>query len=114
MVEWEGIAERAAWVPPCILLFGKRFIEIRHVETGHLVQVIPGFDMRCTWDGRGTSDSRAASQDLMPDEAVSWESRVHGVMTEETPQHCKVAAAERVFELVPTVPLSMSGPLASS
>lgn len=114
MVEWEGIAERAALVPPCILLFGKRFIEIRHVETGRLVQVIPGFDMRCTWDGRGTSHSRAVFQDPMPDGALSRESRVHGVLTEETPQHCKVAAAERVFELVPTVPLPMSGPLALS
>lgn len=70
--------------------------------------------MRCTWDGRGTSHSREVFQDLMPDEVISQESRVHGVMTEETPQHCKVTAAERVFELVPTAPLLMPGPLALS
>ena len=44
-IEWEGIAERVAWHPPYILLFDSRFIEIRHVGTGRLVQIISGNDM---------------------------------------------------------------------
>ena len=52
-IEWEGTAERVAWHPPYVLLFDSRFIEVRHVETGRLAQIIPGNDIRCIWDGRG-------------------------------------------------------------
>ncbi|KAF9647677.1 hypothetical protein BDM02DRAFT_3097703, partial [Thelephora ganbajun] len=53
-VEWEGTAEWVAWNPPYILI-DSRFIGIRHVETGHLVQIISGKDMQCIWDGRDRS-----------------------------------------------------------
>ncbi|TBU55674.1 CNH-domain-containing protein [Dichomitus squalens] len=53
VIEWEGIASHAAWHPPYILLFGPTFIEIRHVESGRLAQIITGQDIRCIWDGRG-------------------------------------------------------------
>src|SRR5258708_37068695 len=43
-VEWEGTAEKVAYHPPYVLLFDPRFIEIRHVETGRLAQIIPGND----------------------------------------------------------------------
>ncbi|KAI1795435.1 CNH-domain-containing protein [Ganoderma leucocontextum] len=52
-IEWEGVASHAAWHPPYILLFGPALIEVRHVESGRLAQVITGRDIRCTWDGRG-------------------------------------------------------------
>ncbi|KAF9646331.1 hypothetical protein BDM02DRAFT_3065113, partial [Thelephora ganbajun] len=52
-VEWEGAAERVAWHPPYTLPFDSRFIEIRHVETGRLVQIVSGNDMRWIWDGWG-------------------------------------------------------------
>jgi hypothetical protein len=51
VVEWEGAAERAAHHPPYVLLFDPDFIEVRHVETGRLVQLITG-KFRCLWDGR--------------------------------------------------------------
>ncbi|KAH9965641.1 CNH domain-containing protein [Lactifluus volemus] len=54
-IEWEGTAEHVAWHPPYILIFDSRFIEVRHVETGRLCQIIPGHDLRCIWDGRGAS-----------------------------------------------------------
>lgn len=102
IVEWEGTAERAALHAKHILLFDRRFIEIRHVETGHLVQVIHGADMRCTWDDRGTNQSQTP-----PD---SRESRVHGVMNVETPPSGRGRViTQQVFELVPMVPLPLGG-----
>jgi len=112
-IEWEGTAERVAWHPPYILLFDSRFIEIRHVETGRLVQIISGNDMRCIWDGRGTNHSQAVSEGSW-DEIVSQEPRVHGVMNTEAAQPGKRGVTtQHVFELIPTVPLFLPGSLAS-
>jgi len=112
-VEWEGTAERVAWHPPYILLFDSRFIEIRHVETGRLVQIISGNEMRCIWDGRGTNHSQAISEGSW-DEVVSQEPRVHAVMNMDSPQPGRRGAtAQHVFELIPTVPLYLPGSLAS-
>lgn len=95
-VEWEIKVEKAIWHPPYILLFGERFIEIRHAETGRLVQVIPGDDVRCIWDGNGKNSSQDTSDGSWGDAAPEG-SRVHGVMNTGRGQH--------VFELVPKVPL---------
>ena len=112
-IEWEGTAERVAWHQPYILLFDSQFIEIRHVETGRLVQIITGNDMRCTWDGRSTNYFQSASEGPC-DEIVSQEPRVHGVMSMEITQPgMRGTATERVFELIPTVPLFLPGSLAS-
>ncbi|KAF9785479.1 CNH domain-containing protein [Thelephora terrestris] len=103
-VEWEGKAERVAWHPPYILLFDPQFIEIRHVETGRLVQIISGNDMRCSWDGRGTY--RAIPEGALA-EVVSQEPRVHGVMNMEMPQLGNMGeTVQHVFGLMPTAPLS--------
>ncbi|KAI0776660.1 CNH-domain-containing protein [Trametes elegans] len=52
-IEWEGIATQAAWHAPYVSLFCSSFIEVRHVESGRLAQIITGQDVRCVWDGRG-------------------------------------------------------------
>ncbi|OBZ74126.1 Rho1 guanine nucleotide exchange factor 1 [Grifola frondosa] len=120
-IEWEGTAEHVAWHPPYVLLFDTRFIEIRHVETGRLAQIIPGNDVRCLWDGRGTTTVPPATPG--PDgwnESLSQEPRVHGVMNAtETPAPSGTAArparpvAQHVFELIPTIPLYLPGSLSS-
>jgi RHO1 GDP-GTP exchange protein 1/2 len=121
-IEWEGTAEHVAWHPPYVLLFDSRFIEIRHVETGRLAQIISGNEMRCIWDGRGTtSNSMPATPG--PDgwsEGMSQEPRVHGVMssTEPPPQQMgpnrgSRPVAQHVFELIPTIPLYLPGSLSS-
>ncbi|KAK7686309.1 hypothetical protein QCA50_010533 [Cerrena zonata] len=120
-IEWEGTAEHVAWHPPYILLFDSRFIEVRHIETGRLAQIISGNDMRCIWDGRGTTSLPPASPG--PDgwnETISQEPRVHGVMNanETTNQALAVRAPARpvvqhVFELIPTIPLYLPGSLSS-
>ncbi|KAL6309388.1 Dbl-like domain-containing protein [Sparassis latifolia] len=120
-IEWEGTAEHVAFHPPYVLLFDTRFIEIRHVETGRLAQIISGNDMRCIWDGRGTTNTPTSSVPG-PDgwhEGVSQEPRVHGVMNVvDAPQTSAGPRAARpvvqhVFELIPTIPLYLPGSLSS-
>lgn len=106
-IEWEGTAERVALHHPYILLFDPRFIEVRHVETGRLAQVIPGNDIRCIWDGRGVSTNLSIPTTVS--EEMAQEAQVHAVMT--SPDQGPVSGgrpktiAQCVFELIPTVPL---------
>ncbi|PFH46667.1 hypothetical protein AMATHDRAFT_69289 [Amanita thiersii Skay4041] len=123
-IEWEGTAERVALHSPYILLFDSRFIEIRHIETGRLAQIIPGNDIRCIWDGRGigsnvsmtpAASSSISGVDGRNGDALSvQEAQVHAVMTNTEqvvlPGNRK-AIAQNVFELIPTVPLYLPGSL---
>ncbi|EPB87263.1 hypothetical protein HMPREF1544_05985 [Mucor circinelloides 1006PhL] len=45
-IEWEGHPHAVAYHYPYVLAFDHRFIEIRHVETGKLVQVVVGDNTR--------------------------------------------------------------------
>lgn len=119
-VEWEGTAEKVAYHPPYVLLFDPRFIEIRHVDTGRLAQIIPGNDVRCLWDGRGASIPPA--QTPGPDgweESGTQDARVHATMRAEEPPHNSrpgtqvKGVAQHVFELLPTIPLYLPGSLSS-
>ena len=69
IVEWECQADRASFRFPYVLLFSSTFVEVRHLPTGHLTQIIrpevaSGSGrgrgrgrgegrLRCLWDGRG-------------------------------------------------------------
>ncbi|KAL5513096.1 TUS1 [Sanghuangporus vaninii] len=117
-IEWEGTAERVAWHPPYVLLFDTRFIEIRHVETGRLAQIIPGNDIRCIWDGRGSNVPPVGTPG--PDgwtDTGPQEARIHAVMQapETTGNGARPsrAVAQHVFQLVPTIPLYLPGSLSS-
>ncbi|KAG6885341.1 hypothetical protein C0993_002970 [Termitomyces sp. T159_Od127] len=109
-VEWEGTAERVAFHAPYFMIFDTRFIEIRDLVTGRLVQIIPGNDLRCIWDGRGVSSSVMATP--LGDHIIQ-EAQVHAVMNAETSTSASrsKAVAQRVVELIPTLPLSGPGPL---
>ncbi|KAJ7319295.1 CNH domain-containing protein [Mycena albidolilacea] len=113
-IEWEGNAEKVTLHQPYILLFDSRFIEIRHIETGRLVQIIPGNDIRCLWDGRGVGSSIAATPG--PDgEPIVQDAQVHAVMNGAEPTQPggrpSRAVAQHVFELIPTVPLFLPEPV---
>ena len=120
-IEWEGTAEHVAWHPPYILIFDSRFIEVRHVETGRLCQIIPGNDLRCIWDGRGASiPPLAPGPNGNWEEAPSQEARVHGVMRAEDAPQTRAGSTgaargvtQHIFELIPTVPLFLPENLAS-
>ncbi|KZP01607.1 CNH-domain-containing protein [Calocera viscosa TUFC12733] len=47
IVYWEGIPSAFALHYPYVLAFEPTFIEVRHVDTGILVQIIPGNNLRC-------------------------------------------------------------------
>ncbi|KAF8806848.1 Dbl homology domain-containing protein, partial [Phlegmacium glaucopus] len=116
IIEWEGKAERVAMHMPYILLFDIHFIEIRHIETGHLVQIIPGTEIRCVWDGRVIDEPGVTSPNGQVETMVQ-EPRIHAVMN--TPEHLSIprrpgrCVVQHVFELFPTIPLYLPGSLSS-
>lgn len=119
MFEWEGTAERVAFHPPHVCLFDPRFIEIRNIDTGRLVQIIHGTEIRCIWDGRGTNPqlgTTPASGEWQNES--SQEPRIHAVMrATELPRapgaRAPAVVVQEVVELVPTIPLYLPGSLSS-
>ncbi|CAE6417885.1 unnamed protein product [Rhizoctonia solani] len=117
-IEWEGRAERVAFHPPFVVLFDSRFIEIRHIEKGNLLQIIKGEDVRCVWDGRGAKihPTVTPGPEGWSDGTGSQESTIHVVMNSNDSgpggQRGKTQY-QHISELVPTVPLFLPGPLAS-
>lgn len=99
-IEWGGTAEHVACHPPYILIFNSRFIEVRRIDTGLLCQVIRGNDLRCTWNGYGSSiplpepDSDGSFGD-----APASRPSVCGAMRADDSAD---VVLQRVFELVPT------------
>ncbi|KAL0081610.1 CNH domain-containing protein [Phycomyces blakesleeanus] len=49
LCEWEGNPDHIVYQHPYIIAFDKQFIEVRHFETGELVQIIPGDNIRLTY-----------------------------------------------------------------
>ncbi|KAK3828749.1 MAG: RhoGEF Rgf2 [Benniella sp.] len=49
IIHWEGVPTFCALSLPYIIAFDPSFIEIRHVETGDLVQIIQGHNIRCLY-----------------------------------------------------------------
>lgn len=119
-IEWEGTAEQVAIHPPYVLLFDSRFIEVRHISTGRLAQIIPGNDIHCLWDGRGLTTNIVNTSPENWQDGMSQDARVHGAMNAPEPvvtpgagPRPMKAVAQHVFELVPTIPLYLPGSLAS-
>jgi len=114
IIEWEGRAESVAIHPPNILLFDNQFIEVRHIKTGRLAQIIQGNNIRCLWNGLG----QAMDAIIVPSdgEQLVQEPRVHAVMNIDEPVSNSRAGkpvAQHVFELMPTIPLYLPGSLSS-
>jgi len=109
-IEWDVIADHVACHPPYVLIFNARFIEVRHIESGRLCQIINGQSLRCTWNGYGSSvpPSRPDPDGMRGETPVPGTS-VCGVMSTDggsqgpSPSHIAGAAVQCVFELVPTV-----------
>ncbi|KIM44432.1 hypothetical protein M413DRAFT_442414 [Hebeloma cylindrosporum] len=118
IIEWEGKADRVAMHAPYVLLFDTRFIEIRHIETGRLAQIISGTEIRCVWDGRSLDGGAAVVAPEGSEERMYQEPRVHAVTTMgESPAvqggRPTRGIVQHVFELFPTIPLYLPGSLAS-
>lgn len=58
IIEWEGRPDSAVYLPPYVLAFDTRFIEVRDTtQRGKLVQFINGANIRCCYDGQGIPGS---------------------------------------------------------
>lgn len=109
-IEWKVIADHVACHPPYVLIFNAHFIEVRHIESGRLCQIINGQSLRCTWNGYGSSIPLSRPDpDGMGEETPVLGTSVCGVMGTDDcsqgpsrPSHIAGAAVECVFELVPT------------
>ncbi|OAX37661.1 Dbl-like domain-containing protein [Rhizopogon vinicolor AM-OR11-026] len=111
-IEWEGTAERVAIHWPYVLLFDSRFIEVRHVATGLLAQIIPGHETRCIWDGPSFALPLTGSEGFL--QPMNLVPRIHCVMTPPEPVQQGVVgrplpAAQHVFELTPATLLDPPG-----
>jgi len=109
-IEWGVIADHLACHPPYVLIFNARFIEVRHIESGRLCQIINGQSLQCTWNGYGSSVPLSRPDpDGMGGETPVPGTSVCGVMHADdwsqgpTLSHIAGAAVQCVFELVPTV-----------
>jgi len=62
MVYWEGFPTGFALHYPYVLAFEPTFVEIRHVETGSMSQIIQGNNLRCLFADTPLSTTNSASQ----------------------------------------------------
>ena len=108
VIEWEAKAERIIWLSPYVVIFSKRFVEVRCVETARLVQIIHGDDVHVAWDGRGMLPASALPEEGRAlQEVSSLDRRIHVVMRALSPASTPPRAdkgvaldAQHLFELV--------------
>ncbi|KAL8280023.1 hypothetical protein RQP46_007604 [Phenoliferia psychrophenolica] len=63
IIQWEGMPTTFALHYPYVLAFEPTFVEVRHVESGALMQIIPGNSLRCLFaDTPPSASSSAAHQ----------------------------------------------------
>ncbi|BGO88532.1 hypothetical protein NBRC10512_003370 [Rhodotorula toruloides] len=60
IIQWEGFPSGFALHYPYVLAFEPTFIEVRHVESGALMQIIPGNNIRCLFADSPPSASAAS------------------------------------------------------
>jgi RHO1 GDP-GTP exchange protein 1/2 len=115
-VEWEGTAERVAFHAPYIFIFDSHFIEVRNIETGRLIQVIIGNDIRCIWDGRGAGSNLSRVKGSEDSKEIQ-DAQVHAVMNVQDNNTAGGYSrqpniiAQNIVALVPTVPFGKKGDL---
>ncbi|GAA6018628.1 hypothetical protein JCM10207_008986 [Rhodosporidiobolus poonsookiae] len=61
IIQWEGFPTAFALHYPYVLAFEPTFIEVRHVESGALMQIIPGNNIRCLFADSPPSSSASSS-----------------------------------------------------
>ncbi|ORX37372.1 Dbl homology domain-containing protein [Kockovaella imperatae] len=114
-IEWEGRPDSVAFHPPYVLLVSAPFMEIRHIDTGKLLQIYTGTDIHLTWDGTGgmlhpPQDNPGPKG--YGDETASQEPRIHICQRPDDPRRAKGithGVGQHVFELTPT--LALNNPL---
>jgi len=101
-IEWEGTAEHVACHRPYVFIFNSRFIEVRRIDTGWLCQIIRGNDLRCIWNGYGSTTLSPEDPDGIWGgwgDAPLPRPPVYGAMRAD---NVGGAVVQRVFEILPT------------
>ncbi|KAG6818483.1 hypothetical protein H0H93_004654, partial [Arthromyces matolae] len=107
-VEWEGTANHVALHAPYLMIFNDQFIEVRDLETGRLVQIGAGNNVRCIWDSRALHGTNSTKED---DDQIIQKAQVHAVMNKLASSAGSKVIGQCVVELIPTLLLSESVPL---
>lgn len=94
-IRWETKAVSFTHVGPHLLLFSLEFVEIRHIQTGRLVQVLEGEDIRLMYSGSSLK------------EKVTLIALRDGISDVPGPK-------EKIVELVETQELGRSPPIPSA
>jgi len=67
LIQWEGHPSSFALHYPFVLAFEPTFVEVRHVDSGALVQIIPGNSLRCLFaDSPPSASSTALAGSYFP------------------------------------------------
>ncbi|WVR07809.1 hypothetical protein IAU60_004852 [Kwoniella sp. DSM 27419] len=69
-IVWEGVPTAFALQYPYVIAFEPTFIEVHHVETGHLVQIIPGSNVQCLF--ADTPPSRVNAPAPLPNRQLMY------------------------------------------
>lgn len=84
MVQWEGQPTGFALHEPYVLAFEPSFVEIRHIETGLLSQVIQGFNLRLLFADTPPSVTNTATQQYNPHQGYQPYGN-YGHLTQQAP-----------------------------
>lgn len=101
LMQWSMTAQRLAIHSPYFLVFGHSFIEVRHIESGNLVRILSGNDIRCIWDGLNTTSSFWVSNETRNTVTEPW---FHAVMNHENSSPDSGLMVQHLFALTPTLP----------
>ncbi|ORY80260.1 CNH-domain-containing protein [Leucosporidium creatinivorum] len=66
IIQWEGFPTSFALHYPYVLAFEPTFIEVRHVESGALMQIIPGNNIKCLFADTPPSASSSSVNSYFP------------------------------------------------
>jgi hypothetical protein len=114
LIEWVGKPERVVFFKPFVLLFDRGFVEVRHAETGRLVQIhtvaaaaaaaaraLGGQGgLRCVWNGvqlKGYGETAHAEEGGVEGSAAG----VHAVLSDHWKGEDRTVPVQRLVELVP-------------
>ena len=61
IIQWEGFPTHFALHYPYVLAFEPTFVEVRHVDSGALMQIIPGNNLRCLFADSPPSNATTAA-----------------------------------------------------
>ncbi|GAA5981039.1 hypothetical protein JCM10908_003959 [Rhodotorula pacifica] len=110
IIQWEGFPTAFALHYPYVLAFEPTFIEVRHVESGALMQIIPGNNIRCLFaDSRYSAAAPAAASYYHQQQRYGspYGQRMPPPPPPPTRGGIVVSDGDRAFSLIFNAPLDM-------